>query len=160
MTIRTDAIRKVLDLIEAHPDVLYDEVEPQYSFNRKSALIDFQDNLLNIHLPYVYAEEGYAEQKALLRKVLRVFGGTWDKDPDGSTMSFTQEGIAGYFYATVFAKRDAVCERVVTGTKQVEHAYVASIASYTETVDVIEWECKSILADDAEIPAERELVDA
>jgi len=151
MSKRTDAIRQVLDLIEANPGVLEDAVKPQYFFESKTAQIDFDANDLNIHLPSVYSdEEDYAAQKVLVRGIIRAFGGTWEKNPsgDGRIMYFQRDGIFGYFSATIYASRNAVCERVVTGTKEVAHDAVEAVDAFTETVDVVEWECGLLLAND------------
>jgi hypothetical protein len=43
--------------------------------------------------------------------------------------------------------RDAVCERKVVGTRTVE---VPAREAYTRTEDVVEWECKPLLASDNE----------
>jgi hypothetical protein len=150
---RTDAIRKVLDLIDANPGVLHDEVEPKYSFDCKTAQVDFSGDSLNIHLPSAYDDEGRTAQKELVKKVIRAFGGTWDKEPSGTTMYFMRGNIFGHLHATIYASRDAVCERVVTGTKLVEHARVEAVKAYTETVEEVEWVCMPLLA-------ERELVSA
>ncbi|MET4703067.1 hypothetical protein [Frigoribacterium sp. UYMn621] len=157
MTIRTDAIRKVLDLMDANPGVLQEAVESEYGFQSKTASIGFHDRGLDIHLPSAWTDENRAAQKILVRQIIRAFGGTWKKQDSGSTMYFRREGIFGYFEATIYADRAAVCERVVTGTKTVEHARVEAVKAYKETVDVVKWECKSLLADE---PAKKELVNA
>jgi len=149
MSKRTEAIRKVLDLIDANPGVLEDAIEPKYFFESKAARIDFDIDELSIHLPSTHGEDGLAAQKELVRAVIRAFGGTWDKKPNGTTMYFQRDNIFDYFSATIFASRDAVCERIVTGTKEVAHDAVEAVDAFTETVDVVEWECMPLLTEKA-----------
>lgn len=135
----TDTLRSLADFIEtADYDTksTYDEVK--FSVGTGGDI--------NAHMPYGLEP---AEHKRAVRKLLRAIGGKWDKDPSGVTMLFRQKAAIGEADVTVFAKRDAVCERKVVGTETVKHA---AVRAYTETKDVVEWECGSLLAD--ETPAE------
>ena len=139
MSKRTDAIRKVLDLIDSNPGVMDAE-----GINYREASIGFGRDKLDIHLPYLLTD---AENKVLLQKIVKAFGGNWSKrvPESGGTMYFEREDIFGYFSATIYVERTVVCERKVLGKKTVSHEAVEAREAFVEVVEDIEWECMPLL---------------
>lgn len=82
-----------------------------------------------------------AEQLADAR---RRIGGQWEKNADGDFFWLKRD--VGPHEFNLFAYRSAVCERVVTGTEQVE---VPDPAAPLVTIvrDVVEWVCSPLLTD-------------
>lgn len=97
---------------------------------------------------FIHDEDGdQAEIAARLRRELG--GGKWQKDDQGSYL--TLDGMCGGMPVNLWLTREAVCERVVTGRKEiVETVRVGEdprpVETVTRTEDVIEWVCNPILA--------------
>jgi len=75
-------------------------------------------------------------------------GGEWDKNQWGERFDFTQ--VRGGLNLNVTVARDAVCERVVTGSHEVTvpaSAATAAVPGHTTTVEDIKWVCGSLLAE-------------
>lgn len=142
MTKFTDTLRNLADFIETA------DYDTEGVYNGVTFSVDTGGNI-NAHMPYGLAAP---EHKKAVRKLLRAIGGKWDKDPSDSTMLFRQDAAIGEAKVTVFTQREAVCERKVVGTETVKHA---AVKAYTETVELVEWDCGSLLAD--EKPAESAL---
>jgi hypothetical protein len=77
----------------------------------------------------------------------------WTKDAwetgDGGRAYFDLAGQLGELKIKLGAYRDAVCTRVVTGTEEREVEEVVTPAEtrkVTQTVEVVEWQCGSLLA--------------
>ena len=147
MTAQTEALRKLADFIDEHAEL---NIGDQYDQGRVHA----DGNDLGLFPPY---RGDSAKEKEFVRKVIRALGGLWEKDPNGSTMYFKQEDVFGYFSTTIYVDRDAVCERKLVGTKDVEVPAQEAVEAHVETVPLYEWECGSLLALSE---PERELVDA
>lgn len=136
-----EALRKLADIFEAHPDL----------FGGESPKIHVTTNMhnLGIHAYFIPAHE----QKEVAKRIRRIFGGAWTKKVNGADFYIQQERALGYFSTTIFVARDAVCERKVVGTKVVTHDAIEARPSHEETVEVYEWDCGTLLSDDA-TPAE------
>ncbi len=89
--------------------------------------------------------EGEADQKRAMQDITRILGGKWAKDGDGDM--FELERHLGGILLLVTASRTAVCERVVTGTRQVTVPAVEASPERVETVEAVEWVCGSVLAE-------------
>lgn len=143
MTAQTEALRKLADFIDEHP-----ELDFGAGWDHNSVHAD--NDALGIHIKS-HTTDG--EKKSFTRAIIKALGGAWDKSPLGDgTMTFDRSGVFGYFEATIFVDRDAVCERRLVGTKDVKVPAQEAVEAHVETVPVYEWECGSLLA-----PSEREL---
>lgn len=79
--------------------------------------------------------------------IIRAIGGKWDKKP-GDLYAFETVFAGVRLHITV--QRDVVCERVVTGTREVTKTVPAPDAptiEITETVEDVEWVCAPLLAE-------------
>lgn len=97
---------------------------------------------------WVIANEQPDEQKAVAQRIVRGLGGTWDKSGRDEFFVFTSK-LRG-LYVDVLARREAVCRRVVTGTRDVVErvpAPDAPMVEVTKTVEDVEWVCEPLLAD-------------
>ena len=89
---------------------------------------------------YWFTETEYedeAEQKQAVQGITRLLGGKWDKGGHGDTFRLQQDrdGIR----LSVNTSREAVCERVVTGTRQVTVPAIEASPERVETVEDVEW---------------------
>lgn len=73
-----------------------------------------------------------------------------DPDPEGRWPAYLDlHGVIGGLHILLTAKRDDVCRRVVVGTEEREVEEVVKPAKtrmVTKTVDVVEYDCGSLLA--------------
>jgi len=82
--------------------------------------------------------------------VVRAAGGHWDKEISGEYARY-HRAIEG-LHLEVAVRREAVCERIVTGTETVTRlvpAPDAPMVEVTETVETVEWVCQPLLAERA-----------
>lgn len=119
-----EGLRALADLIEATP-----ELEPVY---------------IGGHFPL---EVWSAHNAETLAKIARVaLAGGWKVDKDVSEMQYNLLISRDGFQVRALADRRAVCERVVTGTREVEKPDPAA-PRVTVTEEVVEWVCKPLLAE-------------
>jgi hypothetical protein len=144
MSTYTEALRRAADFLADHEDL--------FGTSHTGVRAHFDADDMGIFLPTWNGRGEKVDQKAILRKVVRTLGGTFEKGFNGSTMYLTQEGLFGFFNLTIFADRDGVCERKLVGTREVEVPAMKAAKARVDTVPVYEWECKSIFADDAPAP--------
>jgi hypothetical protein len=133
----SDVLRSAADLIGAHPEL-------PAPYITTSSYDDRHGADLNWYLMHDSSDLG--EQKAAAQKIIRAIGGHWDKVPDTySDFTFIQErdGLRLFMQVT----REAVCERVVTGTETVTIPAKAAVPERTETREVVEWRCEPLLAE-------------
>lgn len=85
------------------------------------------------------------DQKRAMQDITRLLGGEWVKDGYGDTFGLNQgrDGVR----LSVTASRSAICERVVTGTRQVTVPAVEASPERVETVEDVDWICGSVLAE-------------
>jgi hypothetical protein len=80
----------------------------------------------------------------------RAFGSaSWTKNVSDSGNWFNLAGQLGGLHVELYAPRDAVCTRVVTGIekREVEVEVTPAVTEkVVKTVEVAEWECRAILA--------------
>lgn len=121
-------LRAIADALEQHPDV-----KLPYHGNTGT-------------FSWVTSHE--ADPKAETAKIVRTFGGDWTKrENQGDLMVFVGR-IAGVS-VDIICDRDTVCTRRVVGTEDREVQMVVTPAvteTVTETVEVVEWDCGSLLA--------------
>jgi len=92
---------------------------------------------------------GLVEQKATAGRIVTGLGGTWDKAQWDERFVFNQ--VRGELILSVTVARDAVCERVVTGTHEVTVPASPAIPAQdatterVETVEDVKWICSSLL---------------
>jgi hypothetical protein len=132
-------LRILADLIEAHPDL----PPPYISACSSGSSVDADWFLHTRGLEL-------ADQKATAARVVSILGGQWDKTEDGDRFSFTQ--TRGGIIMRVWVARDAVCERVVTGSHEVTvpatpaKSAVPAQPAVTHQVEDVKWVCSSLLA--------------
>lgn len=131
-----DALRRLADFIETHPEL---SIGPNWHETWVSAT----PVSLDIHIHAAST----ADEKAAVRSFVRAIGGTWEKGGNDQTLYLTQQGVFGFFDATIFADRAATCERVVVGTETIIHE---AQDARTEIREIVEWDCGSLLAVEAD----------
>ena len=87
-----------------------------------------------------------AEQKRLAADIVRHLGGTWEKGLLGETFIFDSRVEPGLRLLIAVA-REAVCERVVTGTKRFTVPAMEAVPERTEIREIVEWRCEPLLAE-------------
>ncbi|VXB34069.1 hypothetical protein [Nocardioides sp. AX2bis] len=135
-----DTLRAVAELIEAHPDL-------PVPF---TSLYDHRPETADLHwyLHLAHRDPANAGDKA--RAIITALGGTWSKDFNRTddTARFTRRwnGLS----LEVSVQREQVCTRRVVGTETVTipaRPAAAAVPERTETRDLVEWDCGSLLAD-------------
>ena len=130
-------LRQLADILEAHP-----EVPLPYEGGRRTTAI-------TIH--FLHDDDPRAE----LATAARAIPCTWQKetsepDPDGKWAAyFDLNGQLGGLHLKLTAYRDAVCTRVVTGLEDREVQEIVTPAvtrTIVKPVEVVEWDCGSLLA--------------
>lgn len=98
---------------------------------------------------------GGTDPRSAMAAVARAIPCTWRKRiMDGKDVSYFElDGELAGLKLTLSALRDSVCERVVTGTREVTKTVkdpeaLAKVpeVEITETVEDVRWECRAILA--------------
>lgn len=142
MTDRTDYInglRELADLLEQHDDL------PLPSTGTSKY------NAIDWHLFGGDIADDLEKQKDLARVIVRALPGQAEKWETGELFRF--HGRVGGLVWQVLVERDAVCERVVTTREVTEMVPDPSVSvpliEITKTVEDVEWECGSLLADPA-----------
>lgn len=94
---------------------------------------------------------GYEQQKVQAAAIVRALPGRFDKVENDTLFRF--RGKLGALPIEVIVDRPAVCERVVTGTREVvrevpdpEALAAVPTTTVTETVEDVRWECRPLLA--------------
>lgn len=129
-------IRELADWLESHPDIPI-----PYDLSGRSEY----SNVL-IHA------SGSEDQSAVIAAVARALPGQVTKDVYDNDRMFDITGrLPGGIYVKAIAERVEVCERVVTGTREVTRTIPDPMVTIptievTETVEDVEWRCGSILA--------------
>lgn len=117
------------------------------------ALADMLETNPHLRLPLAETFTVFCADKDALHAWLRVIPGTKAKRPNDSTghMIVGQpRGVFGPHGFHAWIKRDEVCTRVVTGTREVVEMVPAPGAPMVEvrkTVEDVEWICEPLLAE-------------
>lgn len=131
MTDYTEALHKLADLIDANAA----------TFEGVSVHAD------NDTLSVFTNGWGSADQdKRDVAAVLKAIGGTWEKEASDSSLKFEQSYVLGYFDTVVYANRAATCVRKVVGTERVVVPAVEAAPARVEELEIVEWDCGSLLA--------------
>jgi hypothetical protein len=120
----TAGLRALADLLDQHPDLPLPESELSWG----------------VH--------GQDDPKAAIARIARAVPVNCEKwyDDDYFRMRFSLHG----FKLRVWATREQVCTKVVTGTQEVTKMVPAANTEYvevTETVETVEWICEPLLAE-------------
>ena len=131
----TSGLRALADALDGNP-----ELPLPYDGNLVPISIGFHSSAIN--------DDNRAELLASAARTL--MPGRRDKNVDGSY--YRIDGTLHGLKVQVWAMRDQVCERVVTGTRQVSReipdpAVAVPTVTVTETVEDITWECRPLLAE-------------
>lgn len=130
---KADVLRALAGWLDAHPGAELDQV----TFIGRPTAYDF----------------GVADRESMGVRA-REIGGRWEKDAGTELFKLRQEVIPGVDYVMT-AARDQVCERVVTGTREVERPDPdAPLVTVTE--EIVEWRCGSLLGATSPVPVEPE----
>lgn len=90
---------------------------------------------------------GADNQKNRAAAIVKAFGGTWDKKETGDLFAFKSE--RGGVELDVTVERESVCERIVTGQREVTVTEVVESREVTVTEDIVEWRCAPLLSEAA-----------
>jgi len=127
-----DNLRAVAELLDAHPEL----PEPY---------ITTQGGRANLNW-FLQLEGNEAEQKATAAVIVKTLGGKWNKrDHYEGKFAFAQ--TRGGVDLFVQVTREAVCERVVTGTKTVTVPAKPAEPEQVIEREIVEWRCESLLAE-------------
>lgn len=126
-------IRELADWLESHP-----EVPMPFALD---------DGDLSIHVTPHRVED----PKATLAAVAKALPGKVTKSANDASGHFNLNGSVGGIKLHVIAYRNEVCERVVTGTREVtktipDPMVTVPTIEVTEVVEDVEWVCGSVLA--------------
>lgn len=131
----TAGLRALADLLDTHPEVP----------------LPYDGSAVPLTIHHLYARDPERTVREEFQATLRALPGRKDKAPDGTyfDVEFELHGLK----LTVTAFRDDVCERVVTGTREVTREVpdpdaLAAVptTTITETVEDVTWECRPLLA--------------
>ena len=133
-----EALRQAADILAAHPGL------PSPYLTASS----YGDDSFYVHLTWQLMNQydrSLAAQKAAVQQIVRAIGGKWDKVELGDTFHFRQ--TIGAVELDAYADREAVCERIVTGTETVTIAARPAEPERVEEREIVEWRCEPILAE-------------
>lgn len=129
-------LRRAAEIMQAHPDLPIPYITSTYRGGVELAWY------LTVHV------EDHAKQKRLAQTILRTLGGKWDKSVSGpGDMNFKQGSILDPIRFIVQVSREAVCQRIVTGTTEVTIPAVEAEPERTEIRETVEWVCEPVLAE-------------
>lgn len=89
--------------------------------------------------------EGDDEQKAATALLVRLIGGHWRKETYSDDRLYLDQTDDDRIHFSISVDRQAVCERVVTGTREVVVPAVEAAPARFETIEDFEWVCAPIL---------------
>jgi hypothetical protein len=134
-------LRALADALDAHPDIP----------------LPSEGSLWEMSIPF----HGHAHEDdrvgAMAAAARVLMPGRRDKAPDENGY-FRIRGALHGLKLDIWAMREQVCGRVVIGTREVTREVVVPVETrtetVTETVDEVRWECRPLLAAEAEqVPA-------
>ena len=137
----TQGLRALADLIDNNPDLPL-----PYSGSDATAPITF------------YVLNRTEDPKGTLAKIARLLPGAVGKSVSMTGEYFSITGTLAGLHIDATAYRNAVCERVVTGTREVTVPAIPAmparpaIGEITTTVEDVEWVCGPLLAEDEPTP--------
>jgi hypothetical protein len=123
--------------------IAFIKANDDFDFTRDPRPVDF-----NFRLWYLRSDE---DRKEVFADLARRMGTL--KKAYGDNFMWLKRDFGKHVQMTVSAERSAVCERIVTGTRDVpEHVLPAREETLVEahTEEIVEWRCPPILAPDTE----------
>ena len=123
-------LREAAALVEAHP-----ELPTPY-------VTSSSDGRAHVHWFLTMDGRTKVNQRGDAVRIMRAVGGKWDKE---TYNEFSFQRRLGLLNLLIQVEREAVCERVVTGTEVVTVPAVAAEPERTEERDVVEWRCEPVL---------------
>ena len=128
-----ERLRVVADLIASHTDLPTPSV---FAYSHGTVDVSWQ---------LMHDDETKDDQRAAALRIRRAIGGQWNKNPWGDRFDFERDydGIK----LQIYANREQVCERRVVGTETVTVPAVDAQPERTETREIVEWDCVSLLAE-------------
>ena len=133
-----DVLRAAADLIEAHPDL-----PPPYittSSHRDQHTADLSWFLM------INDGRTLAQQKTAAALIVSTIDGHWEKIPD-TYQDFVFRQQRDGLKLDVQVTREAVCERIVTGTETVTIPEKPAEPARTVKRETVEWRCEPLLAE-------------
>ena len=125
-------LRALADLLEANPDLPIPDGEPDGRFAWN-----------------IWPDGG--DTAARVAAIRRMLPGTFTKnDPASNAFASKYYELTAPLRGITLAistYRDAVCERVVTGTREVTKTVPVKTEEVTVTEDIVEWVCRPLLAE-------------
>lgn len=133
-----DVLRAAADVLDAHPDLPAPYITTSSHRGEHKADLSWYLTL--------DARDDLATQKALAGRIVRAIDGHWEKIPDTyQDFVFRQERPG--LRLDVQVEREAVCQRIVTGTETVAIPAKPAEPMRVETREVVEWRCEPLLAE-------------
>lgn len=132
-------LQKITDLLATHPDLPVPFISI-YDHNPERADLNWYF--------HINGRDKGTSQKALAQEVIKAVGGKWAKSFAQEDANFRQLRDGLDFHIVV--AREAVCERVVTGTKTVtrevpDPSVDVPTIEVTEEIETVEWVCSPLL---------------
>jgi hypothetical protein len=128
---RLRAMQSVIEFLDEHGvDLPHQPMVTSYGHSATVA-VDF----------YLHDED----QKETAARIVRLIGGKWAKADGGDRLYLRRH--QGDIEFCVVVDREAVCERVVKGTREVTIPAVEAQPERVQTVEDVEWVCGSVLAE-------------
>jgi hypothetical protein len=128
---RLRAMQSVIEFLDEHGvDLPHQPMVTSYA-HRAIVDVDF----------YLHDED----QKDQAAAIIRLIGGKWAKADGGDRLYLRQR--QGDVEFCVVVDREAVCERVVKGTREVTIPAVEAQPERVQVVEDVEWVCGSVLAE-------------
>lgn len=128
-------LRALADLLEQHDEIPL----PSSPGTRRSGGVQW----------YLFGDKHeHADQKARAAEMVRLIPGRFEKYETGDLFRFG--GSLAGLPVEIIVDRPAVCERVVTGTREVKREVTIPVETrtetVTETVEDVEWVCQPLTA--------------
>lgn len=89
----------------------------------------------------IFGDEG--DQRSRAAAIVRGLGGKWDKRETGNHFRFVTERFG--VRLEIVVDREQVCTARVVGQETVTKQVPTAFEVVTETVDVVEWDCRPLL---------------
>jgi hypothetical protein len=134
----TSGLRLLADILDDHPEVP----------------LPYDGRVAPITIHHLYASEAGRTIREEFQATIRAFPGTKTKNASDGGSYFDVDLDLHGLKVQISTLRDEVCERVVTGTREVTREVpdpqaLAAVPTVTvkETVEDVRWECRPLLAE-------------
>lgn len=102
----------------------------------------------NLPLPYFGSVVKRVDNASQMLSYARTYGGKWDKSTDATDYNLRRK-LADGLTLVVYASRESVCHRTVTGVKEIPARIVPARAEEiipAHTEEIVEWLCPESLS--------------